>query len=94
MEITKEDVQHCAQLACINLSQDEIDLLCQDMANIINHVRNIDKLNLDNIEPYRSDIIISTPRRPDETHNTFTTSEALANAPHVDDGYLIVPKVM
>mgnify|MGYP001348950349 CR=1 FL=1 len=94
MEVTKEDVQHCAQLACIILSQSEIEMLRQDMTNILNHVHNLSKLDLDDVEPYQSTIVTSTPRRLDEAHIEFTQLEALANAPQVDNGYVLVPKVM
>ena len=94
MEVSREDVLRCAQLACLGLDEDDIEPLRRDMARILSHAQSLDSLDLEGVEACTHGLDLPLPRRADEPRPGFTQEEALANAPHADQGYFLVPKVL
>lgn len=94
MEVTREDVLRCAELACLDLDEEEIEPLRRDMARILSHAQSLDSLDLEGVEPCTHGLDMALPRRADEPRPGFTQEEALANAPRADQGCFLVPKVM
>lgn len=50
-QISRDDVQHLAQLSSLQLADDEIDNLQADIANILGYVEQLSELNTEGIEP-------------------------------------------
>lgn len=94
MNVTRDDVLRCAQLAHIGLHEDEIEPLCQALGRVLDRAQNLNQLNLDKIEPYTHGAAVVLPRRSDDAKTSLSQAEALANAPQISDGYFLVPKVM
>ena len=94
MEVTREDVLRCAQLACLDLGEEEIEPLRRDMTRILSHAQSLDSLDLEGVEPCTHGLDMALPRRADEPRPGFTQAEALANAPRTDQGCFLVPKVL
>lgn len=94
MEVTREDVQRCARLADLRLSEAEIEPMRQAMTQLLSHAQSLDALQLDGVEPTTHGLGLPLPRREDVPRDGFTQAEALANAPQVDRGHFLVPKVL
>ena len=94
MEVTREDVLRCAQLTRLSLAEDEIEPLRLAMTRILSHAESLDELDLDGVEPATHGLDLPLPRREDVPREGFTQAEALANAPQVDRGHFVVPKVL
>ena len=92
MEVTREDVLRCAQLARLHLQEAEIEPLREAMERMILQARKLDELDLEGVEPYA--LATPLPRREDEVRPSLTQDEALANAPEVVDHHFHVPKVL
>ncbi|HJV48096.1 MAG TPA: Asp-tRNA(Asn)/Glu-tRNA(Gln) amidotransferase subunit GatC [Geothrix sp.] len=94
MEVTREDVLRCAKLAHLSLREDEIEPMRRAMAQMLTHAASLDELPLDQVEPMVAGLGRPLPRREDLPRETFTQSQALANAPEQDRGFFVVPKVL
>jgi aspartyl-tRNA(Asn)/glutamyl-tRNA(Gln) amidotransferase subunit C len=94
MEVTRADVLRCAQLALLSLDEDEIEPMRAAMEQMLSHAQSLDRLDLEGVEPATHGMQLPLPRRVDEPRPGFTQAQALAGAPHTDQGYFVVPKVM
>ena len=93
MEVTREDVLRCAALTRLSLQEEEIEPLRRDMARLLSHAESLNDLPLDGVEPCTHGLELPLPRREDVPVDGFTQAEALANAPEVDRGQFVVPRV-
>jgi len=93
VEVTREDVLRCAQLAHLSLREDEVEPMREAMARMLSHAASLDELPLEAIEPMLTGLA-PLPRRADEPRSSFSQAQALANAPAQDRGLFVVPKVL
>lgn len=49
--ISRDEVQHLAQLSSLQLSDDETTNLQKDMGNILNYIQQLDELDTTGVEP-------------------------------------------
>ena len=94
MDVTREDVLRCAALAHLSLREEEIEPMRLAMTRMLTHAASLDELDLVGVEPTLPGQGRPLPRREDESHDTFTQAEALANAREQDRGHFVVPKVL
>ena len=94
MDVTREDVLHCAKLARLNLRDEEIEPLRQAMAQLLSRAEKLNALPLEDVPPMLHALALPLPRREDEVGASFTQEEALANAPAQSHGHFVVPKVL
>ena len=94
MEVTREDVLRCARLTHLNLGEEELEPMRQAMTQLLSHAESLDTLDLEGIEPTTHGQVLPLPRRADVPVDGFTQAEALGNAPQVDQGHFVVPKVL
>ena len=92
MEISKEQIKHLAHLSRLQLSDSEIDAMQGDMSKILDFVAQVEKLNLDGVEPLTQMSKSVDVMREDEEANMITKEEALKNAPDANSDYFRVSK--
>ena len=91
----KFDVEKIANLARINLSDDEKKHLHSDMENIVEYVNMLSELNLADIEPTAHAVPLTNVVREDTAEKPFPRETMLSNAPGtVDDELIRVPQVI
>ena len=94
MEVTRADVLRCAELAHLNLDEDELEPMRLAMEQLLSHAQSLNQLDLDGVEPCTHAMDLALARRADEPVPGFTQEQALANAPQTAQGYFLVPKVL
>lgn len=94
MDVTREDVLHCAKLAHLSLQEAEIEPLRRAMAQLLSQAERLAELPLDGVEPMLQGLDIPLPRREDEVRESLAQVQALANAPAQDKGQFLVPKML
>lgn len=94
MEVTREDVLHCAKLARLSLREDEIEPMRLAMAQILGRAEKLAALDLEGVPPMLHALSAALPCRDDEPGPSFTQDQALANAPAHSHGHFVVPKVL
>ena len=94
-QISRDDVLHLAQLSSLQLSDDEIDSLAADIANILGYVEQLNELNTDNVEPtYQVTGLTNVWRSDDVASGSISSRQLLALAPASQDNQVKVPKVL
>jgi aspartyl-tRNA(Asn)/glutamyl-tRNA(Gln) amidotransferase subunit C len=94
MEITKQDVEHIAMLARLNLREDEIDLFVAQLSNILSYVVNLNELDTTVVEPTSHVLSLSNIMRNDTPGISLQQDTALMNAPDHTDSFYRVPKII
>ncbi len=94
MKITKETIEHVANLARLNLTEEEKQRLTHEMADIIAYVDKLNELDTSDVQPTAHVIPIKNVFREDEVKKSFDREKILANAPSEENGCFKVPKVV
>ncbi len=92
--IGPEDVAYVAQLARLALSEEEARAMARDLEQILEHVKSLDALDTDGVEPTAHGFELATPMRPDHPAPPFDPELAVANAPAAQGTAFLVPKVL
>jgi aspartyl-tRNA(Asn)/glutamyl-tRNA(Gln) amidotransferase subunit C len=88
------DVAYVAHLARLQLSPEEIRTLQGQLDQILHYVRQLNRLNLDGIEPTAHAIPVQNVLRADEARPGLDRETALANAPARQAGQFAVPPII
>jgi len=94
MNIDSETVDNIANLARLELAEDEKQEMIQDMNKILDFMAKLNEVDTKGVEPlvYMSDEV--NVFREDVIRQDITPGEALLNAPKHDDKYFLVAKVI
>jgi aspartyl-tRNA(Asn)/glutamyl-tRNA(Gln) amidotransferase subunit C len=88
------DVPYLARLARLELTQEEIDLFGGQIGRILDHVEQMNKLDISGIEPTAHAISVFDVIREDAVTESLPKATILENAPHNANGLFLVPKVL
>ena len=94
MKITKEDVEHVARLARLELSAQEVDTFTGQMDAILSYVEQLNALDTSAVTPTSHAVPMENAFRDDLLRPSIGVDNALANAPDRVDGFFRVPKVI
>ena len=94
MSVSKEEIEKIAQLARLNLKDDEIDKIEGQVNQILEYVKKLDELDTDNIEPLSHTLDLNNVFREDIVRDSLPCEKALENAPLKSDKFFRVPKVI
>jgi aspartyl-tRNA(Asn)/glutamyl-tRNA(Gln) amidotransferase subunit C len=94
MSLDKATVKNIANLARLEVREDELDHLAGELSNILQFVEQLAEVNTDGVAPMTSVAHMELPRRADEVTDGNCQSLVLANAPECHDGFFLVPKVV
>lgn len=93
-KITKEDVQHVADLARLSFSDEELETFTKQLDDMTSFAEQLNELNTDGVAPTTHVLTMENVLRPDEARDWLTREEALKNAPQQQDGQVKVPSVL
>ena len=94
MSIDTDTVRKVAHLARIAVREDELAPLADELNSILAWVEQLGEVDTEGVEPMSSVVEVSLPRREDVVGDTAPRDELLANAPEVEEGFFVVPKVV
>lgn len=94
MKITKQEVEHVAKLARLDLSDQEKDMFTDQLSNILTYIDQLNELDTKDVEPTSHVLDINNVMREDVTHESLSQKRALANAPDRAAGHYRVPKII
>ena len=98
MPITQSDIEKVAQLAHLELAEEELKTLGSQIAEIVNYVEQLNELDTSNVEPAIGGLTSEGARtdsdRNDEIAGSLGQQTALAQAPDPASGHFRVPKVL
>jgi aspartyl-tRNA(Asn)/glutamyl-tRNA(Gln) amidotransferase subunit C len=94
MAVTLEDVEHVANLARLEFSDEEKKTLTNQLNKILEYMEKLNELDTSNVEPLAQVIPLSNVFREDAVKPSSPVSEVLKNAPSKTDKFFKVPKVI
>ena len=94
MSLSREQVEKVSLLARLRLSEQELETMTAQLAQIVGYVEQLAELNTDDVQPMSHPVEMANIFRPDELRPSFDRSSMLGNAPHTDGEYYLVPAVL
>jgi len=92
--ITPADVAHVAQLARLDLTDDEIVRLVVDLGAVLDHAAGVAALDTAGVPPTAHPLPLQNVLRPDEVRPSLDRDEILAMAPQAEDNRFCVPSIL
>ena len=100
MKITREDVLRVAELAHLDLSENEVETYLRQLDSILTYVEKLNELDTAGVEPMAqvappgAEAFAGTPLREDTPAPCTIIGEVLAGAPEATSTHFRVPKVI
>ena len=93
--ITKKDVQYIANLARINLAEDEFEPLAKNLEDILGYIKQLDTLDVADVKPMSHPLTsLENVYRKDEIKPSLSQEEALSIAIAKLKGAFKVPQII
>ena len=81
MALTRDKVQHIAELARLKLNDDEIDRMTEQLSAILDYAARLQELDTEAIPPTASVVPLQNVMREDRVVPSLPRDQVLANAP-------------
>jgi aspartyl-tRNA(Asn)/glutamyl-tRNA(Gln) amidotransferase subunit C len=94
MSLDKATVRSIAELARIEVPEEELDHLAGELSNILTFVEQLAAVDTTGIQPMTSVAAMTLPLRADAVTDGGYPDKVLANAPEAMEGFFTVPKVV
>ena len=92
--IGREDVARLADLARIQLTDDEISRFAGEFDAIMDAVASVSEVATEDVPATSHPLPMTNVFRADEVTETLTQEQALAGAPQAQDGRFAVPQIL
>lgn len=93
-KVTSEQVEHVANLARLEVSQDEVNEFTKSLEKILNFAGQLDEVDTDNVEPTFHVLDLQNVLREDKSELGIPQEQALLNAKEKEAGQFKVPAIM
>lgn len=94
MKITREEVEHVAVLARLELSSEEADRITSQLDTILSYVSKLDELDTEGVAVTTHTQNIVNAFREDEVRESLDRKKTLANGPMENGEAFVVPRVI
>lgn len=94
MSLQKSDVEKIAHLARLSINEADIPAYADNLSNILNLVEQMNTVDTTDIPPMAHPLNVSQRLREDEISETNQRELLQENSPAVENGLLLVPKVI
>ena len=88
------DVPYLARLARLEVTPEEVEIFGGQLGRILDHVEQMNKLDISGIEPTAHAITVFDVIREDGVTASLPKETILENAPRSANGLFVVPKVL
>lgn len=94
MSVSKEDVLYVANLAKLQLNEDEVSMYQKDLNKILDYMEQLNAIDTSEVAPLNHVMGETAVLRKDVAKAPLSHDAALSNAPDADSDYFRVPKVI
>jgi aspartyl-tRNA(Asn)/glutamyl-tRNA(Gln) amidotransferase subunit C len=94
MKLTRHEVQNIAQLARLDLAEADIEAFTGKLSDIITFVNQLESAATDDTVPMAHPLDMDQPQRADQVTETDRRDDYQRNAPAVERGLYLVPRVI
>lgn len=92
--LTKDEIKKVAELARIELTEEEIERFTSQLGVVIDYVKELSEVNTEGIEEVSQVTGLVNVQRQDIPHKAENHAGIFANAPDMKDGYFKVKAVL
>ena len=93
-QISRDEVAHLARLARLALSDAELDSFAGQLGAILEHVSQIQAVDVTDVQATDNPLKSVNVFRPDTVEPSLSQQEALAQAPKSAEGRFAVPRIL
>ncbi len=94
-KLTREDVLKLAQLARLELTEEEVETYSAEMSEILQYVEQLSSVDVAGLEPTHQVSGLTNVTRADELKEYgYEPADLLKNVPHVQDGHIKVKRML
>ena len=94
MQVDEATVRRIARLARIKVTDAEAKALETEISGILDWVKQLDEVDVGNVEPMTRVIPMMLRKREDNVTDGEIAEQVLANAPQREGDFFVVPKVV
>jgi aspartyl-tRNA(Asn)/glutamyl-tRNA(Gln) amidotransferase subunit C len=94
LSLNKDQIEYIATLARLRLQDDEIADVVDKLSRIVDFVDQLQAAPTDDVVPMAHPLNMSQRLRADEVTESDHRDQVQKNAPSVEDGYYLVPRVL
>lgn len=92
--ISRPQVLHVAKLARLSVSDEEVDVLTEQLAAVLEHAADVAALDTTGVAPTAHPVPLLNVLREDEIEPSLDREEVLAQAPAAEEGRFRVPPIL
>lgn len=92
--ISRDEVAHLAELAHIEMTEDELQSLAGELGQIVQSVASVSEVAGDDVPATSHPLPLRNVLREDVVVETLSAQEALSSAPDAEDGLFKVPAIL
>ena len=94
MKLSRAEVEHIAELAKLELTEEEKIKFCEQLSAILEYAEVLQQLDTEAIPPTATVLPLQNVMRPDEVAPSFSQEDILANAPDAAEGCFRVRAIL
>lgn len=94
MKISREQVEHVAKLARLELVEEETLTYTEQLNSILEYAAILEGIDTEDITPTAHAVPLYNVLREDEVKPSLEREKVLANAPETEEGFFKVPKIL
>jgi aspartyl-tRNA(Asn)/glutamyl-tRNA(Gln) amidotransferase subunit C len=92
--ITSDEVRHLSVLTRVGMTDDEVELMRDQMSNILDNIDILNQVDTEGVEPTAHSVDVVSVMRDDEITNATSVEEMMANAPRREGDHIRVRAVL
>lgn len=94
MKITRQEVEHVARLARLELQPEEIERMTGQLDAILQYAAKLDELDTEGVSVTTHSQEVYNAFREDEVRESLSRDQALDNAPEQNGESFVVPRII
>jgi aspartyl-tRNA(Asn)/glutamyl-tRNA(Gln) amidotransferase subunit C len=94
MKLSHAQVVHVANLAQLDLTEDEVELFQEQLSSILEYAERLQAVDTDQISPTATVLPLENVLREDRVHPSLPVELVLTNAPADEDDCFRVPVIL
>ena len=94
MQISKQEVEHVAKLARLEITEAEKEAFSRQLSSILTYIEQLNSWDTKEVDPTATVLEQTNVFREDQVKPSLPVEQALANAPDSDGGYFRVPRIL
>ena len=94
MQVSKEEILHIADLACLKIREDEIEEYIRNLQDILNYANIVDSAPIEGLDTSIGALENCNVFRKDEIKVFEDNKALLQNAPEEEDNMFKIPQVL